>query len=412
MSDDEIPRLHSERGPSTAHRWRPCPGSVLKSRGLPNEAGIEAAYGTVFHEFAAYCLELGVDPYIFVGATSTVDQHGKVEFDMEMADNMLNGLDYFRSFDHPGVEFLVEKQVPLHEWVGEGEFGTSDVTVLDGELRRMLVGDWKYGQGVPVSPVENDQAILYGLGAWTAYGRDFFGSPDDVEVIIAIEQPRAPGGGGVWKTDMKSMIRTGEQIKRDADRTMEPDAPLVPGEKQCKFCLAAKFNICEARTEWLLENAGVDYDEIDNADVWTPLEVGKKALTPEQRTRVLNTAPLIRGWLDQLHSEAYHDLQHGRPAPGLRLVPGRRPARVWKDPDKALEILKTRLGPKQALKEPQIISPADLQSLVGLGTYREQFARMVDQGDPKPIIAQEDDPRESFADLTSDFPEPDEDNII
>ena len=61
MTDDIEEDAHSERGPSTAHRWRPCPASVRLSRGLPNTAGIEAAYGTVFHEVAALCLELAGD---------------------------------------------------------------------------------------------------------------------------------------------------------------------------------------------------------------------------------------------------------------------------------------------------------------------------------------------------------------
>ena len=164
MTDNPIERLHSERGPSAAHRWRPCPGSVALCRGLPDDAGIEAALGTVFHEFAALTLEFDVDQHQMVGSLMEVEADGKpivLEFSQEMATKMQPGVDWIRSYEGPGTLLLVEKRLDLQEWVGEGEFGTSDAGIIDIENWRIVVFDWKWGAGVPVGPYMNDQAMLY-----------------------------------------------------------------------------------------------------------------------------------------------------------------------------------------------------------------------------------------------------------
>jgi hypothetical protein len=412
MTKNDTDIEHSERGPSTAHRWRPCPGSVLKSRGLPDEAGIEAALGTVFHEVAAHCLDLGVHPDGFIGIDYEIKPHGIIPFDQEMANNMLVGLDYFRSFMTPTSRFFVEKRVSLERWIGPNEFGTADAFALDLEWGHIFGGDWKYGAGVPVSPVENDQAILYLLGVWDAYGEEMFGSPKGIDVTICIEQPRAPGGGGVWETNMEHLIEVGHEIRRDADLTMDPNAPIVPGEKQCKFCKAARYNTCKERIQHFMEAAGVDFDAIDDAPVWQPLEV-KRALTPEQRTRAINSRGQIISILDSLQEEALSDLKNGRPCPGKKLAKGRRPGRKWKSDVKAKAVLSHRLGSIAAHKPPQLISPTDLENLVGKETYREHYSHHVEIGEPKSVMVDEDDPREAFPDVTDDYPEPDDaDNLV
>ena len=77
------------------------------SRGLPNTVGIEAAYGTVFHDYAADCAELGLDPQHFVGdGFDTGDGFGWLEFDQAMADNML-----FPDTQE-GIDAFIEKRDP------------------------------------------------------------------------------------------------------------------------------------------------------------------------------------------------------------------------------------------------------------------------------------------------------------
>jgi hypothetical protein len=424
MSDEAEEIEHSERGPSTAHRWRPCPASVIASRGIPNEAGIAAAMGTVFHEYAAICVEFGLDPQGFVGDKMYVKGFGWLTFDQEMADSMLNGLDLLWAMnDVSGAKMIVETKVNLEVWVGPGEFGTADVAIIDVTNWRIIVFDWKYGQGVPVSPDHNDQAILYALGTWSTFARQMFleamaeadgwdaamraeaGAPweDDIEVIIMIEQPRAPGGGGTWVTTMGELLAEGERIRADADASLVPGAPFVPGPKQCQFCPAARVNKCKARAEMLLAEVGQDFDGLeDDFIAGAEMEVPEaRSLTPEQRTQVLLHRSMIEKFLDQLHLEAYQDAKSHRPTPGLKLVPGRNPPRKWKDPVRAELMLEHDLAHKAFTKK--LLSPTQVEGTVGKRSYQTRFAAMVDLGEAKPILVPESDKRQRLPDITSDF---------
>lgn len=406
---------HSERGPSTAHRWRVCPGSVELSRGIPNVAGMDAAMGTVFHDYAAMCLEFDADPQEFVGEKMLVKPHGWVEFDQTMANHMLNGLDILWALmAEPGAKWIIEERVPLDNWIGPDEFGTTDCMIVNPVAWKIVVWDWKYGAGVPVDPFKNDQAILYFLGAWDAFAKELFfdhymaengGEEDfdiysmpDIPVQVMIEQPRAKGGGGTWTTTVSELLRIGEQIRRDAAETYKSGAAIRPGEKQCKFCPAARVNACEERARYIVESLGSDFDDLDDED--TPFEL-PKALSPEARTKLILARPMIQEFMNQLHSEAFADLQARRPAPGLKLVEGRHPPRKWRDEAKAEIILKHRFA--EGAYSKKLLSPTAVNDKLGDSEYDRAIRPMVDYGEAKPEMVPDTDKREALPDLGSDF---------
>lgn len=391
-------RLHSSLGPSRAAQYRRCPGSVKAQEGLPDTAGIEAALGTVFHEFAAFAVEFGIDPHTMIGATMDVGDFTGLEFTLEMASKMMPGLRLIGALcaEDPESRLFVETRLDLSTWLGPDQFGTSDVCIVQPTIRRMVVFDWKWGAGVPVSPEKNDQAILYALGCWDAH-RALYGGDPAVDVQIIIEQPRAPGGGGVWPTDMRDLLAEGEKIKADADATRDPDAPRIPGPIQCQFCAAARFNVCEEYSRYTLAAAGVKFDSLaDDFAENKPLSlVDRRALTPEQRAQVLLHKAMIESYLSRLHEEAFADAEAGRPTPGQKLVDGRRPPRKWRDADKAAPILRQMFG-KEAYKT-SLLSPAQVEDVLGADDYQETFAAFVDQGEAKPILVPESDKRPARA---------------
>lgn len=417
--DDELELAHSERGPSTASRWRKCPGSVLMSRGLPDNAGIDAVHGTVFHEFAAICLELGLDPQGFVGDKLFVEGFGNITFDQKMADSMLFGLDLLWSLaDSPGAVMMVEQKVNLEEWIGPKEFGTTDCAIIDVHNWRLVVFDWKYGAGVPVDPEENDQAICYTLGTWSTFARKMFAEAvlekhgdwaldapweDDIEVIVIIEQPRADGGGGVWTTNMGHILAEGERIRRDAELTQVPGAPVVPGTKQCQFCKAAAFNKCRPRIDFMLNMAGADFDllESDFAVNAEPDLHDISVISPEQRSQLLLHQPMFTKLFEQLHAAAYKDAEMGRPVPGMKLVPGRAGARKWIDEKKAELMLKHDFG-EDAYKK-TLLSPAAVEDEVGKRKFKERFGRITIQSEPKNILVPDTHKKEAIKGAASDF---------
>ena len=422
MTVDEGEEIaHSERGPSTAHRWRKCPGSVRLSRGIPNTAGIEAAYGTVFHEFAALCIEFGLDPQGFVGDTTEVDGFGTMTFDQEMADSMLYGLDLIRAYmDCPGTKVIVERRVSLKNWVGPGEFGTADCIVIDVQNRRIVVFDWKYGAGVPVSPVRNDQAMLYALGAWSDHGAAMFEEEmwaaaekegvdlnpndpweDDIELVVVIEQPRAEGGGGLWTTTVGDLLAEGALIHADAKRTEDPAAPLVPGPDQCKFCLAGKALVCPEKPKFLLKLAGSDFDDLEGDFIAGIEPEIPSAFTPEQRSQLLLHKSMFDKMFENLHKTAFNDAEKGRPVPGMKLVVGRAPARAWRDEAKAAVMLEHALG-KDAYNR-KLLSPSQVEDATGKKEFVVRFKRHVKEGERKSVLVPETDKREAVRNYAQDF---------
>lgn len=406
MIDLEDELEHSERGPSTAHRWRLCPASVQASRGLPDNAGIFAAEGTAFHSFAADALEFGLRAEHLIGMTHAVEGFGTFTMDNTMANHMQPGLDLFSCYtDLPGSITHVETRVSLANWIGPKEFGTTDASCIDVVNHRLITLDWKYGAGVPVSPEDNDQGMLYTLGIWDAYGAEALKGldPDEIEVHIIIEQPRAPGGGGLWETTMGHLLREGKKIRRDAERTEDPNAPFNPGPKQCKFCKAAYYNTCKARIEYMARVIGTQYDQIEAMaaeDVKAEL-ASLRVLSPEARSLLIRNRAMIEGFLKQLHDEAMQDLEAGKPAPGLKRILGRAGRTSWTDERKAAIILERYLFDRAYQKK--VLSPSQARDELGRSFFEEKIAAFATPGSKAPILVPEEHKGEALSSIHDTF---------
>lgn len=393
-----MPARHSELGPSKAHCYRRCPGSVKAQRGLPDTAGEEANQGTAFHEFAALCLETGANPMTMVGALTEVKGAGVYPMTLEMAEKMQPGLEVMWALaDAPGAELFVETELDLSPYLGEGEIGTSDACIVDVEGRRIVGFDWKWGKGVPVHPERNDQMTLYLLGLWHIHGHRFDGiPPEEIEVIMIIEQPRADGGGGVWSTTAEWLLLEGEKVKREAAATRDPDAPRIPGTVQCKFCKAAYFGTCKEYAEFNGGLIGLKFDSLEEDYVVAlpPDLIDRRTLTPVQRSQILLHKAMIQKWLDRLHEEAMADAERGADVPGLKLVDGRR-TRAWLDEKKAEIVLRKRLGEDAYKKE--VRSPAQIEEAMGKKLFQATFGSFVTYSEPTPILVPASDKRPARA---------------
>ncbi len=413
MSDEVA---HSTLGPSAAHRWRPCPGSVAAEAGLPDEVGFEAAEGTVFHEYAADCLQFGFEPEDFTaGHKQTVDGH-EVEYDTDMQYYMANGLAWAR--ERMGLDdavIKIEKRVSIAPWCGPGQFGTSDLAIMSRQELLIIVFDWKYGKGVPVSPVKNDQAYLYTLGVWNEWGQHIFKhvDPAKIRVIIHIEQPRTAAGGGTWETNMAEVLAEGELIREDAAKTHNPHAPRVPGLKQCQFCKAKKrADICPERQAWKLDMIGQKFEDIDEAmgTGEAPTLPPLRSMEIGHRAYIAMHAGQIKKWLEECRELVIHDLRSGRDVPIVKLVPGKAGRRVYQED--TLELAKQEfidlVGEEKAL-ETTLVSPPTGEKLIGKKRWKEVMGKYCRQSPGKPILVPISDPRDPIPDLASKFEDIDED---
>jgi hypothetical protein len=266
---------------------------------------------------------------------------------------------------------------------------------------------------IPVFPHWNDQAILYALGFWNTIARELFAGldPADVEIAIVIEQPRAPGGGGVWITSMAALLKEGKKIRADAEATRDENAERTAGPKQCQFCKAARAGTCPEYAAMQLDAFDLGLEELDDyvdLDVPPPMP---KVVTPERRSYILKFAPVFSRFVADLHAQAYDDARKGRLVPGMKLVPGRTPARKWKDDEKEKAVLEVLFG--DAAYNRKLLSPTQVEERIGKKEFSARFKHHLRREEAKPILVPSTDRREPLASLQTVFDSlMDEDDLV
>lgn len=383
---------HARLSPSSAHRWLLCPGSVALCESIPDEPSIYSAEGTIAHEIREQCLRLGLEPEDFVGSRMSADGF---TFDIteEWAKHLQPGIDRVRDL---GGELHIEHRVTLDRWMPD-QFGTLDAGIVKKNI--IAINDLKFGAGVPVEAEDNEQLKIYALGFWDNIARH---RTDAEDVLIIIDQPRAQGGGGEWRTTIKDLLAFGKRVKKAAAATYEEDAPLVPGLEQCLFCPASKHGTCPAYTQFNLEMTGMSFADLDAAesmDINPPL-VKPQALTPKRRSFIVRHAPMFRKWLDTMHSDTLTDALAGLPTPGLKAVNGRKGPRQWKDAEKADARLERILGEDRFDKK--LKSPAQVETVLDAAEWK-RMQKFVVQSEGKPTLVPDDDKREAIRPAASKF---------
>ena len=239
--------------------------------------------------------------------------------------------------------------------------------------------DLKYGAGVVVEAMGNPQARYYGLGACMALA-----DRPVSEVEIVIVQPRAPHPAGPIRRETISafeLVEWSADLLEAAERTLDPNAPLVPGA-WCRFCPAA--GICPALREQALATAQVEFAAAPLPSPPTPA-----SLPAEEVGRLLVAAELAELWIRALRAHAHAELEAGRIIPGWRLVP-KRPTRRWRDEEQTVVELQALGLPADELIARKLKSPAQVEKLVGSSRKREIADLVVAESDGTTLARQTD----------------------
>lgn len=418
---------HARVGPSSLSRVLRCPGSVRESEGLSNTSSIFAAEGSVLHDIAAQCLEDGVEPESFFGRTMRHDGYSFVigtqpgETDPTC---ITMALDWLR--EQPG-EMFVETKVDLDPWMPE-QFGTCDVCIWDADDEIATVFDWKFGMGVMVDVVGNEQLRAYALGALHTILRPRGIEPKIIRIII--EQPRGAGGARFWEPweiTLEELLDFGETLKGSWLIITSPDAPLCAGKKQCVdgFCLVkdrppqqpGDLTGCRTYDDFMAAILDAKFEDMDEMiDLDLPAN-----LTGSRRWFIVRHASMLEKWLAKLHEDSIAAAEAGNPDPGSKMIDGRRGARDWVE-DPIMEVviedrLKRHLGDNAYVRK--VKSPAQAEK--DLATKRGKKAHpgvwdglsdLIIQGEAKPILVSEDDPRPARKSVDDKFDEDDSDDDL
>lgn len=367
---------HATLSPSSRHRWRLCPGSVREEAKFPEEPSSTASIdGTHSHTLLEHCLKTDTDARQHVGTTLS-DHEGEFTIDDERAARVQLALDYIDSRLlelGPDAIVLPEKRVSPEFLVSRDDMsGTADVQLRTESFVEVI--DYKDGVGV-VEAEGNPQLEQYALGVLAEY-RVPRNLPHPIKKMrLTIIQPRNAVRGlptiSSWDVDAEYILRNvGDAIVKEGAAADQPDAPLVPGDKQCRWCKAR--GSCAARSQAAMESMNMVFPvvaapaepAVQVLDVAQQAAVQEPAgMSDEQLRQLLEAAPVVRRLLDDAEAEVHKRLTAGVPVPGFKLVNGRG-SRAWSISEEQVAEKLIKMGvPKGSVYETKVVSPAKVEKL-------------------------------------------------
>ena len=392
---------HATLSPSKRVRWSACPGSVREERAYPEQpSGPSAIDGTHSHTLLEHCIKAGcADPTTMVGVKMK-DHDGEFVIDADRAARVKIAIDYIARRGENAVVAAEMRVDPRWLTARTDLAGTVDVQIHHLGERWLEIIDYKDGMNDAW-----DSALLqmeqYAVGVLSQFQA---ASPDQYpfdKVILTVIQPKlALKGGAAIRSVEYSIARVlgevVESIVAQAAATDAPDAPLVPGEQQCRYC--AHRGACSALATQALQ-------VVDRVDLSvSAADKDPTTMTDEQIVQIMEAAPLMRQLLDGVEKEAQRRLEAGVPIPGLKLVNGRT-SRSWRLSEDEMAEKLVKLGiPKGAIYETKLVSPAKAEKLTWKkrdGTEVQLSKRQLDLLDKeyvartlgKPVVALASDSR-------------------
>lgn len=390
-------RSHSLLAPSKAKTWANCTMSVQycednKDRLKPDVASIYAQEGTKAHEVADCIMQGKRAP---AWATKEMLDHAQ-QYKRFCASLHPEGI-----IDPEGVEM----EVPL--FYRPEDNGHVDYCLdLLASHNTIHVVDYKYGAGVYVAAVKNEQMASYLVSKVEAGDVK---PKADTMCKMHIYQPRNKdaqehGKTSTWSVRWDELMAWAEpKIGVPAELIQRKVTHLLkfaPSDDACRWCPASTF--CTARTAWLLQGDVSDvFEEVDVTGV-APSR-SPEGMPEASIANIIKIAPAIRRWLDDCEEYAMLRARAGRPVKGTKVVAGKG-SREWADPRKAELVM--MLAGVNAYK-PTIKSPyqaiTELEETGADPRLVLALTNLVLKRPGGPKITTADDPRPPLVDVAVEF---------
>ena len=358
---------HAKLSPSKRSRWALCPGSIREEAKYPEEESGEAAVdGTHSHTLLETCIKSGMDAALYVGQ-SLFDHEGQFKVDADRAARVQIAIDYIRNQSMNGMfKVISETHVDPAHLLGRNDLsGTVDVQIIAGDMLELI--DYKDGMGI-VSAEGNMQLEQYAYGVLAGYKLPVNGAYPIKDVRMTIIQPKLALRGMNPITShtviVAELLANMGKIITQAAATDKPDAPLVPGESQCKFCRAK--GSCSALASNVMKEVGIMFQPVVNQTLDVAQQSADKdpsTMDDGQIRQIMEAAPLMRQLLEGVEKEALRRLEAGQTIAGLKLVNGRG-SRVWALSEEETADKLVKMGiPKSVIYETKLVTPAKAEKL-------------------------------------------------
>lgn len=403
-----VDELHSSLPPSGRHRWGACPGSVKAEASYPETEGVAAIDGTRTHALLERLVKYefidkeGVAGSLPLWDLKVEDDYGQFTVDADRSKRLNVAMEYIRGIvEERGGKVLAEQRVYPDGLVNRADMhGTVDVQIAGKFIYTVI--DYKDGMS-PVSAQNNPQLEQYALGVLAGLSVEAY--PRKFELVII--QPKLALKGlpiiSTWVITTEELLAMVPVFVAQAAATEDPNAPLVPGVEQCKYCKAK--GSCPALARQSMEGIGAMFSPVTPAAVPSFLTAsadngltkfladsypnGMHAIvTPEvlpagvpdmaqmlaardpgkmddsQLRQLMEAAPLVNQLLEGVKKEIERRLHSGQAVPGFKLVNGRG-SREWAlSEDEMVKKLMGMTIPRAALYKQTFLSVAQVEKLV------------------------------------------------
>lgn len=353
---------HANLSPSKRHRWGLCPGSIREEAKYPDDrSGPAAIDGTHSHTLLEFCLSEDVEPETLVSATMQ-DDDGTFIVDIERAQRVKVATDYVKQRRAEQLSAVIaEHRVNPQRLIARDDMsGTVDIQIYGTDVLEIV--DYKDGMGA-VQAEGNAQLELYAVGALANADEPYPWK----RVRMTIIQPKMALRGlpaiTSHEVDISEILAIVDRLVIEGAAVDAPDAPLVPGESQCKFCKAK--GSCAALASNVMKEIGIMFQPtVMSLDVaQQSADKDPSTMDDAQILQIMEAAPLMRQLLEGVETEALRRLKSGQAITGLKLVNGRG-SRAWALQDDEIAEKLVKMGiPKGSVYETKLVSPAKAENL-------------------------------------------------
>lgn len=385
------PVKHALLGASSAARWIACPPSARATEHLPEDTSKYAEEGTRAHEVCEVALRRNLKNWEQGQALMEVIPGGALGND-EKSSEIIRAANQYLDFVYlqwglyihqPSV--FIEQEVDVSQWV-PGGFGTCDcLLICDGILH---IIDFKYGQGVPVTPERNPQLMYYALGACAL----FEGIEEVSTVRLSIVQPRMQEEPQTWELSLADLLTWAREVLQPAaEMAWRGEGEFCTGP-HCRFCKA--HPACRAWKDKYGPLAGFEpYAE-------------PATLSDEELADWLQKVQGLAAYAKDLEEYAQQALLEGRTLPGWKLVQGRS-TRKWTDQDAAFQQMQADGIDEAMLYTRTPITLTVAEKMIGKKKFAETMSAFITKAPGAPKLAQASDPRPAYDRLEGFKPEED-----
>lgn len=376
---------HAILSPSSAHRWMQCTPSARLEQQFPDSSSSAAEEGTLAHELAETRLSIHFNR---ITPTQYASIYTRIKDNPLFSSEMEEYVDSYASFvlekmaeAGPEAEIFLEDHIDLTRYIPEA-FGTIDAIIMaDGTL---YIIDLKYGKGVEVFANDNEQLMIYALGALDAYGTLY----DITDLELNIYQPRL-ANYSTFRISAQELQEWGEKtLKPRAKIAFKGEGLLKVGD-HCRFCRAKA--VCRAQKEQAERVMAMDFRE-------------PHLLSESEIAQVLSWSDQVSSWLNALSAYALEQALQGVRYAGWKVVEGRS-IRQYKEQDAVVQRLVDGGWKEELLFERKLLGITAMEKLVGKKKFNELLAGLVEKPPGKPTLVPDTDKREPLRDtqIKEDF---------